>query len=92
MVEKARSFQVAGLNLEGVETAIAVGVEPFAKRIAGIGQWRVVWPAAAILLPIMLYTGLTHRRRIHLGLAILFSILWLGTFVTGIFFLPHDLP
>src|SRR5215472_3236378 len=48
LVEKARSFQVAGLNLKGVETAIAVGVEPFAKRIARIGQRRVVWPAAAI--------------------------------------------
>src|SRR5215475_7885759 len=48
LVEKARSFQVPGLDLEGIETAIAVGVEPFAKGIAGIGQWRVVWPAAAI--------------------------------------------
>src|SRR5215468_645755 len=48
LVEKTRSFQIAGLDLKGVETAIAVGVEPFAKGMAGIGQWRVVWPAAAI--------------------------------------------
>ena len=36
----------------------------------------------------LLYTGLTHRRTIHLTLAALFSIAWAGTFVTGIFFLP----
>ncbi len=48
LVEKARSLQVTGLDLEGVEAAIAVGVEPFSKRIAGIGQWRVIWPGAAI--------------------------------------------
>ena len=45
-------------------------------------------PSAAIM-PLMLLTGLTHRRRIHLSLAVLFGILWTGTFVTGIFFLPH---
>jgi uncharacterized membrane protein YozB (DUF420 family) len=45
-------------------------------------------PAAAIM-PVMLFTGLTHRRRIHLTLATVFAILWIGTFVTGVFFLPH---
>jgi uncharacterized membrane protein YozB (DUF420 family) len=44
---------------------------------------------AALLLPFMLYTGLTHKRRVHIPLAILFGILWIGTFVTGLFFLPH---
>ena len=42
---------------------------------------------AACLLPVMLFTGLTHRRRWHLRLAWLFGILWIGTFVTGIFWL-----
>jgi hypothetical protein len=45
-------------------------------------------PAAAVMA-LMLYTGLTHRRSVHLKLAVLFSILWTGTFITGIFFLPH---
>ena len=44
---------------------------------------------SALLMPFMLWTGLTHRRRVHLTLASLFSILWAGTFITGIFFLPH---
>jgi uncharacterized membrane protein YozB (DUF420 family) len=45
-------------------------------------------PAAA-LMPLMLVTGLTHRRKMHLSLAFVFSVLWTGTFVTGVFFLPH---
>jgi hypothetical protein len=47
---------------------------------------------AALVLPFMLYTGLMHRRRIHLSLAVFFGILWVGTFVTGVFFLPHWSP
>jgi uncharacterized membrane protein YozB (DUF420 family) len=44
---------------------------------------------SAVLMPVMLYTGLTRRRRVHLALAYLFGALWVGTFVTGVFFLPH---
>jgi hypothetical protein len=44
---------------------------------------------AALLLPVMLLTGATHRRRAHVPLGVLFVILWTGTFVTGVFFLPH---
>jgi uncharacterized membrane protein YozB (DUF420 family) len=43
---------------------------------------------ALLLMPAMLYTGLTRRRAVHLILATLFSIAWAGTFITGIFFLP----
>jgi uncharacterized membrane protein YozB (DUF420 family) len=44
---------------------------------------------SAILLPIMMFTGVRHRRSLHVLLGIAFAILWLGTFVTGVFFLPH---
>ncbi len=44
---------------------------------------------AALLMPAMLYTGLTRRRTAHLVLSALFGALWAGTFVTGVFFLPH---
>jgi hypothetical protein len=47
---------------------------------------------SACLMPVMLYTGYTHRRWLHLRLAILFGILWTGTVVTGIFSLPHHAP
>ncbi len=42
---------------------------------------------AAVLLPFMLFTGFSHRRTWHLSLAVLFGLLWLGTFITGTFFL-----
>jgi len=42
---------------------------------------------SALLLPIMLFTGLNHYRKAHLVLAVVFGLLWIGTFITGIFFL-----
>ena len=45
---------------------------------------------SAVILPIQFWAGKTHRRRIHLILAVLFVPLWLGTFISGVFFLPHD--
>jgi uncharacterized membrane protein YozB (DUF420 family) len=46
---------------------------------------------SALILPLMLYTGLRGLRSTHLSLAVLFSILWTGTFITGVFFLPHSM-
>ena len=48
-------------------------------------------PAAA-LLPLMLFTGLRHRRSVHVALGLLFLVLWTGTFISGVFFLPHEVP
>jgi uncharacterized membrane protein YozB (DUF420 family) len=45
---------------------------------------------SAILLPFMLWSGATHHRRLHLPLAVLFVIAWVGTAITGIIFLPHE--
>jgi hypothetical protein len=44
---------------------------------------------SAMLMPIMLISGLRHRRRLHVSVGLLFLICWTGTFITGIFFLPH---
>jgi hypothetical protein len=46
---------------------------------------------SALLLGAMLFTGLRHKRNVHIGLGIVFLILWTGTFVTGVFFLPHEM-
>ena len=46
---------------------------------------------SAVLLGVMLFTGLKRRRSLHIGMGICFLILWTGTFVTGVFFLPHAL-
>ena len=48
-------------------------------------------PAAA-LLPVMLFSGLRHRRRLHLAVAAVFAVLWTGTVVTSVFYLPHSTP
>jgi hypothetical protein len=50
---------------------------------------RFAVPAAAVM-PVMLWSGLTGRKKLHLSLAVAFVVLWAGTFVTGVFFLPHD--
>ena len=42
---------------------------------------------SAIVLPFMLFTG-PYYPRIHKPLAVLFTLLWAGTFYTGIFTLP----
>jgi len=44
---------------------------------------------SALLLPVMLFTGKTRRKKTHLVFAVIFGVMWTGTFVTGIFFLPH---
>lgn len=47
---------------------------------------------AALLLPFMLFTGLRHRRTSHVAMAVVFLVLWTGTFITGVFYLPHGNP
>ena len=47
---------------------------------------------SALLLFVMLFAGLKHYRTFHITVGIVFAILWTGTFITGIFFLPHELP
>jgi len=44
---------------------------------------------SAMLLPVMLWSGWTGRKRLHKPLAVVFAVLWIGTFVTGVIFLPH---
>jgi len=45
---------------------------------------------AAILLPVMLFTGIRRYKKFHLAMAAVFIVLWTGTFVSGVFFLPHS--
>jgi uncharacterized membrane protein YozB (DUF420 family) len=59
------------------------------------GAWGALYihlafslPAAAILL-VMLVTGLRRNIRVHYPLGLVFLVLWAGTFITGVFFLPH---
>jgi len=44
---------------------------------------------SALLLPVMLVSGVKHWRTLHVAVGVVFFFLWVGTFVTGVFFLPH---
>jgi uncharacterized membrane protein YozB (DUF420 family) len=44
---------------------------------------------SAVILPIMMFSGVKHRRKLHTALGVVFVLLWIGTFITGVFFLPH---
>jgi hypothetical protein len=44
---------------------------------------------AALMLPAMLFTGRRQYKSAHAVLAAGFLVLWAGTLVTGVFFLPH---
>ena len=45
---------------------------------------------SAVLLLVMMGSALLKWKRFHVACGVLFTVLWLGTFVTGVFFLPHD--
>jgi hypothetical protein len=85
--------------LIGLEV-VARLIEPemFSAYFDATGAWLALYVhlcfslPAALLLPFMLFTGLKRKRAIHIRLAILFGILWTGTFITGVFFLPHRQP
>jgi hypothetical protein len=68
---------------------IYITENPTVRQALGTHLWFSV--PSTFLMPAMLYTGLKGHRRVHLAFAVLFSVLWTGTFVTGIFFLPHNL-
>ena len=44
---------------------------------------------SAFLMGIMLFTGLRKFRVLHRRVAIVFLVCWIGTFYTGIFWLPN---
>lgn len=44
---------------------------------------------SALLLLVMLPSGLRKYKRLHVACGAVFVVVWVGTFVTGVFFLPH---
>lgn len=45
---------------------------------------------AAVVLPVQFAAGVLRYKRFHVALGAVFAVLWAGTFVTGVFFLPHQ--
>ncbi len=58
--------------------------------------WTALWVhlcfslPSALLLLLMLPTGWRRRRKLHIALGLVFLVFWTGTFITGVFFLPHQ--
>jgi hypothetical protein len=61
--------------------------DPAAREALRVHLWFAA--PSAVIIPVMYLSGRTGRRRLHLALSAVFSVLWAGTFVTGVFFLPH---
>jgi uncharacterized membrane protein YozB (DUF420 family) len=68
-------------------TDVSATFSPEAKEALRVHLYFAI--PSAILLPMMLYTGATHRRRVHLVLATAFTLMWIGTLITGLG-LPHE--
>ena len=69
-------------------TNVTAGFSPDA--LAALKVHLVFAVPAALLLPLMLWSGATRRRRLHLPLAAAFTLLWAATVYTGLFTLPHE--
>jgi hypothetical protein len=84
---------VAVLGLEFIIRAVNPGLFDYfdtATRNAMTIHLSFSIPST-IMLPVMLWSGM-KRPRLHPYLGGLFLVLWSGTFVTGVFFLPHTVP
>jgi hypothetical protein len=81
----------AVLGLEGIVRLYNPNLfdyfDPDTRHALFVHLWFSV--PSAMLLPVMYVTGRIHARRLHIALAYLFSVLWTGTFITGVFWLPH---
>ena len=80
------AFEVV-IRLLNPNAFVYINADPDLRRALNVHLCFSV--PSALLMPLMLYTGLARRRTAHLALAILFGVLWVGTFVTGVFFQPH---
>jgi len=69
---------------------VTAAFDDAARQALRVHLWFAV--PSALFLPVMLFTGKTRRKTAHVALAVAFAIMWTGTFVTGVIFLPHTGP
>jgi hypothetical protein len=84
------------LGLEGLARLVSPGL--FQEYFDRTDAWAAFYTHLAFAVPtavvlcVMLYTGLHHRRALHIALGVGFLVLWTGTLITGVFFLPSGSP
>src|SRR5262249_43997796 len=86
-------FALTMLTVAGFEVLlqfvdVSSAFDPDTRQALRVHLWFAV-PSAGVL-PVVFFSGGTRRKRLDLGLAAAFVTLWAGTFVTGVFFLPHQ--
>ena len=69
-------------------TDVSASFSPEAKQALRVHLVFAV--PSALLLPLMLWSGATRRRRLHVPLAFVFTLLWAATVYTGLFTLPNE--
>jgi hypothetical protein len=75
----------AVLHLVGVD--VTAHMDDAAREALTVHLWFAVPLLPAVVA--MLFTGRKRRIAWHLGMSLVFVVLWVGMFVTGMFFLPH---
>ncbi|MBX9585329.1 MAG: hypothetical protein K2X87_33905 [Gemmataceae bacterium] len=78
---------VAGFELLLQFVDVKAAFDPATRAALRVHLYFAV--PAAVVIPVMWVLGRTGRKRAHLTLAAAFAVLWAGTVVTGLFFLPH---
>jgi uncharacterized membrane protein YozB (DUF420 family) len=89
-------FTLTLIALVGLEV-VARLIEPdlFTEYFTKTDTWTELYIhlcfsiPSALLLPILLYSGLRGRIKLHFPLALVFLVFWTGTLITGVFFLPY---
>lgn len=78
---------VAGFELALQFVDVKAAFDPATRAALRVHLWFAV--PSAVVIPVMWVTGRTGRKRVHLALAAAFVVLWAGTVVTGVVYLPH---
>ena len=87
-------FVLTMLTVVGFEVLLRVGTDvtsqfsPEAKQALRVHLCFSI--PAAVLLPVQFVSGVRRVRTLHIAVGVAFAALWAGTFVTGVFFLPHQ--
>ena len=72
-------------------TLMAVAVRELLRTL---GYFEILFLRSAaclvFLLPVMMLSGVKHWKRLHVATGVLFTLFWIGTFITWVFFLPHS--